>query len=129
MDDYPLHLSDSLIESKQILKDKLETCPKFLMLTIEYNVNVLKSVELSSDAFVIEIQRTEPQCHTLGLILNHKHFASADQYCSPPFTSGIFIEHLLAASLSDRSGALKVGDQILMVDSIEIEHRVIMRVK
>ncbi|EEB12197.1 conserved hypothetical protein [Pediculus humanus corporis] len=75
------------------------------LLTIEYDVNVLDSVEHAYGPLLVEIEKSYQQQLGLTLLQNE---------------SGIFIERVKLGSLADRCGALHVGDKILAVNATRI---------
>uniref|UniRef100_A0A182P399 PDZ domain-containing protein n=1 Tax=Anopheles epiroticus TaxID=199890 RepID=A0A182P399_9DIPT len=120
-------LNKSLSEAQHILKDVHVS--GYTNLTIEYDVSVMQTVELSMGPLLLEIER--PMNEKLGLILSN--YSSAvnlnDIYHSSyklneVQSDGIFIASILPASIADRCGALTVGDQILSIDDNVIDNGV-----
>ncbi|XP_058127372.1 glutamate receptor-interacting protein 1 [Anopheles ziemanni] len=117
-------LNKSLSEAQHILKDAHVS--GYTNLTIEYDVSVMQTVELSMGPLLLEIER--PLNEKLGLILSN--YSSAvnlnDIYHSSYKLNdvqpdGIFIASILPASIADRCGALTVGDQILSIDEMVVD--------
>ncbi|XP_053658090.1 glutamate receptor-interacting protein 2 [Anopheles marshallii] len=120
-------LNKSLAEAQHILKDVHVS--GYTNLTIEYDVSVMQTVELSMGPLLLEIER--PLNEKLGLILSN--YSSAvnlnDIYHSSYKLNevqpdGIFIASILPASIADRCGALTVGDQILSIDENVVDNGV-----
>uniref|UniRef100_A0A182W5C6 PDZ domain-containing protein n=1 Tax=Anopheles minimus TaxID=112268 RepID=A0A182W5C6_9DIPT len=120
-------LNKSLAEAQHILKDVHVS--GYTNLTIEYDVSVMQTVELSMGPLLLEIER--PLNERLGLILSN--YSSAvnlnDIYHSSYKLNevqpdGIFIASILPASIADRCGALSVGDQILSIDENVVDNGV-----
>ncbi|XP_053678413.1 glutamate receptor-interacting protein 2 [Anopheles nili] len=120
-------LNKSLSEAQHILKDVHAS--GYTNLTIEYDVSVMQTVELSMGPLLLEIER--PLNEKLGLILSN--YSSAvnlnDIYHSSyklneVHPDGIFIASILPASIADRCGALSVGDQILSIDESVVDNGV-----
>ncbi|XP_035793877.1 glutamate receptor-interacting protein 1-like [Anopheles albimanus] len=126
-------LNKSLPEAQRILKEEAHTSG-YTSLTIEYDVSVMQTVELSMGPLLLEIER--PLNERLGLILSHyagavnlnhelnpHHYpyggVGAAGYHQP---DGIFIASILPASIADRCGALSVGDQILAIDEAIVDN-------
>uniref|UniRef100_A0A182NVG5 PDZ domain-containing protein n=1 Tax=Anopheles dirus TaxID=7168 RepID=A0A182NVG5_9DIPT len=118
-------LNKSLSEAQHILKDVHVS--GYTNLTIEYDVSVMQTVELSMGPLLLEIER--PLNEKLGLILSN--YSSAvnlnDIYHSSYKLNevqpdGIFIASILPASIADRCGALSVGDQILSIDENVVDN-------
>ncbi|KAL0273585.1 UNVERIFIED_CONTAM: hypothetical protein PYX00_006222 [Menopon gallinae] len=76
------------------------------LLTIEYDVNVLDTVEHASGPLLIEMELNS--FHELGVRLGQNE-------------NGIIIGSVKPGSLADRCGALHVGDEILAVNSTRID--------
>lgn len=109
----------SLSEAQQILKCG-HNAP-FCNLTIEYEVSVMQTVEFSLGPLLIEIERSMNE--QMGLVLSNFMPLSSDfNRIDGIQTSGIFISSIIPASISDRCGALSVGDQILSVDETVVEN-------
>uniref|UniRef100_A0A182IZY9 PDZ domain-containing protein n=1 Tax=Anopheles atroparvus TaxID=41427 RepID=A0A182IZY9_ANOAO len=117
-------LNKSLSEAQHILKETHVS--GYTNLTIEYDVSVMQTVELSMGPLLLEIER--PLNEKLGLILSN--YSSAvnlnDIYHSSYKLNevqpdGIFIASILPASIADRCGALTVGDQILSIDEMVVD--------
>jgi glutamate receptor-interacting protein len=107
----------SLSEAQQILKCG-HNAP-FCNLTIEYEVSVMQTVEFSLGPLLIEIERSMSE--QMGLVLsNFMPLSTTDFSAIQP--TGIFVSSIIAASISDRCGALSVGDQILSVDETVVEN-------
>ncbi|XP_050101210.1 glutamate receptor-interacting protein 1 [Anopheles aquasalis] len=126
-------LNKSLPEAQRILKEEAHASG-YTSLTIEYDVSVMQTVELSMGPLLLEIER--PLNERLGLILSHyagavnlNHDLNPHHYpyagggaagYHPP--DGIFIASILPASIADRCGALTVGDQILAIDEAIVDN-------
>ncbi|KAK6619093.1 hypothetical protein RUM44_003475 [Polyplax serrata] len=91
----------TLHDAQKLLKQPSAT----ILLTIEYNVNILDGVEHGTGPLLVEIEKSSMQ--QLGLTL----FQSE---------GGVIIERVKPGSLADRSGALHIGDEILAVNSTRI---------
>ncbi|KAG5684778.1 hypothetical protein PVAND_013991 [Polypedilum vanderplanki] len=109
----------SLTEAQQILKCGHNN--PFCTLTIEYEVSVMQSVEFSLGPLLIEIERSMNE--QMGLVLsNYMPLSSDFNRIDTIQPSGIFISNIIPASISDRCGALSIGDQILSVDETIVEN-------
>jgi len=113
-------LNKSLSEAQQILK--CGNLSDFTILMIEYDVSVMQSVEFLMGPLLIEIER--PMNEPLGLVLsnNFKLYEQTTLQNEDINLNGIFIRQILPASISDRCGALNIGDQILTIDETVIEN-------
>lgn len=112
-------INKSLSEAQQILKCGHNSL--FCTLTIEYEVSVMQTVEFSLGPLLIEIERAMNE--QMGLVLSNFMPISSDFIRNDgPQLSGIFISSIIPASISDRCGALSVGDQILTVDETVVEN-------
>jgi PDZ domain len=78
----------------------------------------MQTVEFSLGPLLIEIERSMNE--QMGLVLSNFMPLSADFNAIQP--AGIFVSSIIAASISDRCGALSVGDQILSVDETVVEN-------
>jgi C-terminal processing protease CtpA/Prc len=81
----------------------------------------MQSVEFSLGPLLIEIERSMNE--QMGLVLsNYMPLSSDFNRIDAIQPSGIFISNIIPASISDRCGALSVGDQILSVDESIVEN-------
>lgn len=81
----------------------------------------MQTVEFSLGPLLIEIERSMNE--QMGLVLSNFMPLSSDfNRIDGIQTSGIFISSIIPASISDRCGALSVGDQILTVDETVVEN-------
>lgn len=79
----------------------------------------MQTVEFSLGPLLIEIERSMNE--QMGLVLsNFMPLSTSDFNDIQP--AGIFISSIIAATISDRCGALSVGDQILSVDETVVEN-------
>lgn len=119
--EFPLQISlihKSLSEAQQILKCGHNS--PFCNLTIEYEVSVMQTVEFSLGPLLIEIERSMDE--QMGLVLSNFMPLSSDFNRDAIQPAGIFISSIIPASISDRCGALSVGDQLLTVDETVVEN-------
>lgn len=80
----------------------------------------MQTVEFSLGPLLIEIERSMDE--QMGLVLSNFMPLSSDFNRDGIPPSGIFISSIIPASISDRCGALSVGDQLLTVDETVVEN-------
>uniref|UniRef100_A0A1B0FKB8 PDZ domain-containing protein n=1 Tax=Glossina morsitans morsitans TaxID=37546 RepID=A0A1B0FKB8_GLOMM len=116
-------IGKTLAEAQQIIKCGVHISG-YTNLTIEYDVSIIQSIELSMGPLLIEIER--PMNDKLGLVLCNYTSALALTEHTSKFDevnqAGAYIASILPASIADRCGALSVGDQVLSIDDINIEN-------
>lgn len=78
----------------------------------------MQTVEFSLGPLLIEIERSMSE--QMGLVLSNFMPLATD--FNGIQTPGIFISSIIPASISDRCGALSIGDQILSVDETVVEN-------
>lgn len=81
----------------------------------------MQTVEFSLGPLLIEIERSMNE--HMGLVLGNFMPLSSDfNRIDGIQPTGIFVSSIIPASISDRCGALSVGDQILTVDETVVEN-------
>nr|CAB3250893.1 glutamate receptor-interacting protein 2 [Phallusia mammillata] len=94
------------------LEDSLETIkasPEETTFTIEYDVSVMDAVANASGPLLVEVSKTPGA--ELGITLTKSTHRKKTVIC---------IDRVKPASISDRCGALHVGDQILSIDNVSM---------
>ncbi|XP_067906579.1 glutamate receptor-interacting protein 1 isoform X1 [Heterodontus francisci] len=89
----------------------LKQCGQEATLIIEYDVSVMDSVANASGPLMVEVAKTPGS--SLGIVL------TTSLYCNKQV---IVIDKIKAASITDRCGALHVGDHILSIDGTSMEY-------
>nr|XP_039249981.1 glutamate receptor-interacting protein 1-like [Styela clava] len=102
-----MHLYQATLEE---VNEMLKNTPKSTTFTFEYDVSVMDAVNNASGPLLVEISKT-PGCN-LGLILTTSIRRKKRVIC---------IEKILPASIADRCGALRIGDQLLSIDGVSLD--------
>uniref|UniRef100_H2ZEM4 PDZ domain-containing protein n=1 Tax=Ciona savignyi TaxID=51511 RepID=H2ZEM4_CIOSA len=88
---------------------ELQGCGEEAVLTIEYDVSVMDAVANASGPLLVEVSK-DPGAE-LGITLAKSTYRKKPVIC---------IDRVKPASISDRCGALHIGDQILSIDNISM---------
>ncbi|XP_076804617.1 glutamate receptor-interacting protein 2-like isoform X2 [Clavelina lepadiformis] len=89
--------------------NNLENCGDEAVFTIEYDVSVVEAVANASGPLLVEVSNTPGT--DLGITL------AKSTYRKRPV---LVIDRVRPASISDRCGALHIGDQILSIDNVSV---------
>ncbi|CAK8698462.1 unnamed protein product [Clavelina lepadiformis] len=89
--------------------NNLENCGNEAVFTIEYDVSVVEAVANASGPLLVEVSNTPGT--DLGITL------AKSTYRKKPV---LVIDRVRPASISDRCGALHIGDQILSIDNVSV---------
>lgn len=102
-----VHLYEaSLDDAYEMIKAAQDTAT----FTMEYDVSVMDAVNNASGPLLVEVSKTPGS--NLGLVLTISLRRKKRVIC---------IEKILPASIADRCGALRVGDQLMSIDGVSLD--------
>lgn len=102
-----IHLFEAPLDD---VYDMIKGAQDTVTFTIEYDVSVMDAVNNASGPLLVEVSKTPGS--NLGLVLTVSQRRKKRVIC---------IDKILPASIADRCGALRIGDQLLSIDGVSLD--------